>query len=101
MKISTSLLIVALAGVLDGLAAQTLPLIRTSGPAYDGAIVQRNPYSREGSGVSWTPTGNDVSEVERLLPVYLDTPAAVSRLRYTSIRSQLSRYKRQYWGEAS
>ena len=91
-------LALALGLVGGSLAAQTSALTRTSGLGYDGAIVQSSPQSGDGSAVSWTPTENDVREAERLLPPYLDTPAALSRLRYTSIRSQLSRYKRQYWG---
>jgi len=98
MKLSVILLATLL--VVSGLAAQTPPLIRTSGPGYDGAIVQRT-QTRDRIGISWTPTATLVREAETLLPIYLDSSAAASRLRYTAIRSQLAQYKRQYWGLSS
>jgi hypothetical protein len=99
MRISRLPFIVAFAVVVDTLAAQTPPLIRTMGSGYDGAIVREEALSPDRR--RWTPTEDNVRELETLLPTYLDSPAALSKLRYTSIRSQLSHYKRQYWGESS
>jgi hypothetical protein len=86
--------------VVGSLAAQTPPLIRTSGLGYDGAIVQRT-QTRDRIGISWTPTADLVREAETLLPKYLESSAAASKLRNTAIRSQLALYKRQYWGLSS
>jgi hypothetical protein len=86
--------------VASGLAAQTPSLIRARGTGYDGAIVQRT-QARDRIGISWTPTADLVREAETLLPMYLDNSAVASKLRYTAIRSQLARYKRQYWGLSS
>ena len=98
MKLAVILLAPVL--VVSGLAAETPPLIRVSGPGYDGAIVRRTqPLGR--MGISWTPTAELVREAETLLPIYLNTSAAASALRDTAIRSQLSRYRRQYWGLSS
>jgi len=98
MRISRSPLIVVVAVVVDSLAAQTAPLIRTMGSGYDGAIIRQDSLSPDRR--RWTPTENEVRDLETLLPTYFDSPAALSKLRYTSIRSQLSHYKRQYWGES-
>jgi hypothetical protein len=67
MKYKTFSLFALVSGFLlvaESLAAQISTLTHTSGLGYDGAIVQRNPQSRDGSVVFWTPTEDDVAESE-------------------------------------
>jgi hypothetical protein len=78
--------------------------VRVSGPGYDGVIISAEakldldrPRGLSAAQV-WTPNAIDVREAENLLPAYLNTPEAAPLLRGTSIRSQLSHYKRQYHG---
>lgn len=102
MKTLKALLVLCVA-LLESVAAQTRLPIRTAGPGYDGAIIERDsPSGGRGSRKApkeWTPTEQDVREAERLLPAYLASREAATRLRNTRIAAQLSRYKRQYWGE--
>lgn len=102
MKTLKALLVLCVA-LLESAAVQTRLPIRTAGPGYDGAIVGRDsPSGGRGSRKApkeWTPTEHDVREAERLLPAYLASREAAPRLRNTHIAAQLSRYKRQYWGE--
>jgi len=102
VKTLNAILVFAVAFASVG-AAQARPPVRTTGPGYDGAIVERgaHPGGRNSvnAALGWTPTENDVREAEKLLPTYLVSPEAALKLRHTRIASQLGRYKRQYWGE--
>lgn len=91
--------------VLVTLQGEPTKPVRASGPGYDGVIIcaeERLDLDRPHGLTAadfWTPDAIDVQEAENLLPAYLNTPEAASVLRGTRIRTQLSRYKRQYHGE--
>src|SRR5437773_415555 len=64
-------------------AAQSRAPIRTTGPGYDGAIVDRDSQRGQGNSVkaaaAWTPTEEDVRKAERVLPAFLASSEAVSK----------------------
>jgi len=76
--------------------------VQVVGPGYEGAIISvearlsSDPRHRLSSADMWTPNDADVRAAEQLLPSYINSPGA--RLRGTRIRSELARYRRQYWG---
>src|SRR5258705_13063160 len=78
--------------------------IRITGAGYDGAIIsadaqlQSDPRHLLTPSQVWTPTQVEVRNAEKLLPQYLNSRDAASGLRGTRIRTELPRYKRQYWG---
>jgi hypothetical protein len=74
------------------------------GPTYEGAIISgdaqlnSDPRHLIKPTEVWTPTAADVRQAEELLPAYLASREAASRLGESRIKAELPRYKRQYWG---
>lgn len=65
------------------------------GQGYEGLIVAAPVSTQSGS---WSPTERDIREAEGQLAAYLASAEAAPLVARTRIRSQLAKYKRQYWG---
>jgi hypothetical protein len=102
MNIIVSVLLVwAVSVTLQGAASKP---IRITESGYDGAIIggdtqlKSDPRHLLTPSQVWTPTDAEVREAENLLPEFLNSREMASKLRGSRIRTELSRYKRQYWG---
>lgn len=91
--------------VLSSAAPQVLAPrpVRVAGAGYEGAIVSAETLLADPRNVKkpasfWTPTEADIREAEARLSGYLTSPEAAAVVRGTRIGSELTRYRRQYWG---
>jgi hypothetical protein len=87
-----------------GVQSATSKPLRVMGSGYDGAIVsghaqlESDPRQLLEQNEVWTPTEAEVREAEKLLLQFLGSPDAGPTLKGSRIRTDLPRYKRQYWG---
>lgn len=90
--------------LLPAVGGQLPSMIRTAGPGYDGVIISPEAQLASDRDIwlrqrrNWTPTDAQVRELEAQLRVYIKSRDAASALQRSRIPSELSRYKRQYWG---
>ena len=102
MSIAALLLFVWVGAI--GVQSATSKPLRVMGSGDDGAIVsgdsqlESDPRQLLKQNELWTPTGAEVREAEKLLFQYLGSSDADPKLKGSRIRTELPRYKRQYWG---